>query len=295
VTCPSQCGRGNTGFPHYGEGGSDACGPRIGIMLGVWNPKPKPYPRTPPIMGPWWDVDFDVRLGGYTNVTDVAFINWQQQDSCRCRNFALSPNPSSGDLAPTGFVSRLQLSNVDSSAVFHVPPSEGGKVTFDNCVDFVCTGLNNTLLVDQDGSLTGHSSGATLLPLDPNLVINDARATAKTDMISYVVPGGQYRQLYFESMDPDRYTRRVQPVAVAGTGPAGTTSSKSALNCYEDHRWDFDYTSLLRLSRFGVVVELGGAYNITYAGTPPQQQQFSMSGNAPDEGIIVRIKYAARS
>ena len=31
-------------------------------------------------------------------------------------------------------------------------------------------------------------------------------------MISYVVPGGQYRQLYFESMDPDRYTRRVQPL-----------------------------------------------------------------------------------
>ena len=138
-------------------------------------PKPKPYPRVPPIMGPWWDVDFDVRLGGYTNITNVAFVNWQQQDSCGCRNFAISPNPSAGDLRhwatyPTG------LSNVDANAVYHVPPSETSKVTFDDCVDFVCTGLNNTVLVDVDGSLTGHSEGASLLPLDPNLVIGDDRA-----------------------------------------------------------------------------------------------------------------------
>lgn len=100
------------------------------------------------------------------------------------------------------------------------------------------------------------------------------------------------RQLYFESMDPDRYSRRVTPVSVLGVGPSNTTTSNSTLNCYEDHRWDFDYTSLLRLSRFGAVVELGGSYAITYAGTPPQQQQFSMSGNGPDEGIVVKIKCA---
>lgn len=94
-------------------------------------------------------------------------------------------------------------------------------------------------------------------------------------------------------MDPDRYTRRVMPVSVTGMGPSNTTSSNSTLNCFEDMRWDFDYTSLLRLSRFGVVVELGGTYKITYPGTPPQQQQFSMSGNAPEEGIVIKIKYAA--
>jgi hypothetical protein len=86
----------------------------------------------------------------------------------------------------------------------------------------------------------------------------------------------------------------VQPVEVIGSGPSGTTGTKSILNCYEDHRWDFDYTSLLRLSRFSTVVELGGSYDITYAGTPPQQQQFSMSGNAPDEGVLVKIKYVLR-
>lgn len=77
---------------------------------------------------------------------------------------------------------------------------------------------------------------------------------------------------------------------VIGTGALETRSTKTVLNCYEDHRWDFDYTSLLRLSRFGAVVENGGSYDITYKGTPPQQQQFSMSGNLPDEGVLVKIK-----
>ena len=162
-------------------------------MFSAWNPKKKPYPRTPPIMGPWWDIDFDVRLGGYTNITNVALINWPQQDDCGCRNFAVSPNPSSGDLNPTGFISSVALSNVHESAIYHVPPSDPAKVNIEDCVDFVCTGLNNTLLVDEDGSLTGHAGGASLLPLDPQLVVDDSRAIATPDMISYVVPGGQYR------------------------------------------------------------------------------------------------------
>ena len=183
-------------------------------MFSAWNPKMKPYPRTPPIMGPWWDIDFDVRLGGYTNITDVALINWSQQDNCGCRNFAVSPNPSSGDLNPTGFISSVALSNVDASAIYHVPPSDPSKVTFEDCVDFVCTGLNNTLLVDEDGSLTGHPGGASLLPLDPQLVVGDTRALAQNAMLSYVVPGGQYRcgssmhsvYLFYLILTFDRYT-----------------------------------------------------------------------------------------
>ena len=85
------------------------------------------------------------------------------------------------------------------------------------------------------------------------------------------------------------------PVSVTGIGPSNTTSSNSTLNCYEDHRWDFDYTSLLRLSRFGAIVENGGAYAVLYAGDPPQQQQFSLSGNSPEEGIVVKIKCVTSS
>jgi hypothetical protein len=102
-----------------------------------------------------------------------------------------------------------------------------------------------------------------------------------------------FRQLYFESMDPDRYTRYLHPLSVRGIGPTNTTSSNSTLNSFEDHRWDFDYTSLLRLARFSAIVELGGTYTITFPGTPPQQQQFTMSGCRPEEGVVVKIKCAA--
>lgn len=139
-TCPSSCGRGNTGFPQYNEAGTDQCGARIGIMLAVYNPKPKPYPRQVPIKGPWWHIDFDVRLGGYTSISDVAFVNFPDEDSCGCGAFPVTPNPSSGDLAPTGFISKVEMSNVDLESVTHIPPSDTGKIVLEDCVDFVCTG-----------------------------------------------------------------------------------------------------------------------------------------------------------
>lgn len=126
-------------------------------------------------------------------MTDIALINWPQLDACGCRNFAVSANPSSGDLNPTGFISKAMLSNVDSDALWHVPPSDPAKVNHEDCVDFVCTGLNNTMLVDEDGSFTSTPEGATLLPLDPKLVQGDIRAQAIVNMTSYVVPGGKYR------------------------------------------------------------------------------------------------------
>jgi hypothetical protein len=164
-----------------------------GILVSAWNPKPKNYPRDVPIMGPWWDIDFDVRFGGYTNISDVALINWPKQDDCGCKTFAVAANPSSGDLNPTAFMSGVMKSGVDPHAICHVPPSDRSKATPDDCVNFECTGLNNTVLVDQDGSLTENSGGATILPLDPRLVVGDKRAVAIPEMHAYVVPGGQYR------------------------------------------------------------------------------------------------------
>jgi hypothetical protein len=101
---------------------------------------------------------------------------------------------------------------------------------------------------------------------------------------------GVCRQLYFESTDRDRYTRRLSPVTIGGGVTGGASGITNVLNSYEDRRWDFDYTSGLRLSRFTTIVELGGEYSISYAGTPPQQQQLSMSGNSAGEAVLVRIK-----
>lgn len=289
IACPASCG--SDGFPNYSEVGDAACGPRIGFTAAVWFDDPKAWPRAPPIMGPWWDVAADASLGGYTRIHDAALVNWPEQDTCGCRHFAITPNPSADDLTPTAFVSGVAAANVAEGAQYHSPPADPSRATFDNCVDFECTGLNHAVLVDTDGSLMG--SPASVIRGDPALAVNDTRTRYSAQMDAIVVTGGSYRELYFESLDPDRKSRRVQPVAVAGVGAEAGRGGFARLNCFEDHLWDFDYTSLLRLSRFAATVELGGAYTITYAGTPPQQQQISMSGNAQDEGILVRLKCAS--
>ena len=239
-------------------------------------------------MGPWSDVDADASLGGFTNMSDVALVNWPQEDSCGCRHFGITPNPTADDLSPTVFVQRIAQSNVASGAQYYTPPGDPRRATFDNCVEFECTGLNHAVLVDTDGSLVG--SPASVVRGDDNLVIGDTRSSYNALMDAYVIPGGSYRELYFESLDPDRKSRRVQPVSVVGSGAEASRTSVAKLNCFEDHLWDFDYTSLLRLSRFATTVELGGSYTVVYAGTPPQQHQVSMSGNSDDEGVLLRIK-----
>lgn len=282
-------------WPNYSEDGGAACGSRIGLTTSVWFNKPKPWPRTVPLMGPWSDVNADASLGGYTNMSDIALVNWPRTDYCECAHFAISPNPTSDDLTPTVFVNGIAQSGVADGAVYHPPRADPSRATFDNCVDFECTGLNHAVLVDTDGSLTGSPAsvicGSTDSEAFPRTSF-DPRGSYNSGMDAYVVPGANYRQVYFESLDPDRRTRRVQPVLVTGTGLGGTATHAFKLNAFEDHLWDFDYTSLLRMSRFATAVELGGNYSIQYAGTPPQQHQITMSGNAPEEGILLRIKCA---
>lgn len=51
--------------PFFSSNGG-SCGSRVGMLLGAWDSVAKPFPRSRPLMGPWWSIDMDVRLGGYT-------------------------------------------------------------------------------------------------------------------------------------------------------------------------------------------------------------------------------------
>ena len=74
-------------------------------------------------------------------------------------------------------------------------------------------------------------------------------------------------------------------------------SARNVLNSFADHHWDGFYTSQNRMSRWYTLFQ-GGLphssvtnmyYNITYTGTPPDNQRFSMRTNT--SSMIVRIKY----
>ena len=127
-------------------------------------------------------------------------------------------------------------------------------------------GLLNMVFKDLDGSFAG--SRGQVVSANSLAIGGDERCIFKTSWNAYWCPGTTYDVLNFESKDSDRYSRRVNPVEVRAVVNGG--NSTNVLNCYMDRRWDDDYTSLLRLSRFPAVVELGNQYNITFAGTNPR-------------------------
>jgi hypothetical protein len=69
------------------------------------------------------------------------------------------------------------------------------------------------------------------------------------------------------------------------------TTSRNVLNTFMDHRWDGFYTSMLRLSRFGALLQGGKnmVYTISYTSTPPQRQIFTLRANYTS--VILRIRY----
>lgn len=127
-------------------------------------------------------------------------------------------------------------------------------------------GLLNFVVEDADGSILGDKG--QIVSSNSMAIGQDSRCSFNNEWNSYACIGTSYAILNFESQDVDRYSRRVNPVVVEGI--VNGSPHKNSLNCYMDRRWDDDYTSLLRLSRFPAVVELNNEYNITFAGTNPR-------------------------
>ena len=159
----------------------------------------------------------------------------------------------------------------------------------DNCGEgTVCTGLNNVLLLDLDGSLLGHGARASLLTSPANG--STAHPTLCSPQpqwggLAYLCAGepaeeSRFDLMFFENSGGDSRSRYVHPVHVALANPseAGWGSTQH-LNAFEDNGWTLSYTSLKRLARFPAVVRLGEKYNITFAGTNPRQVTQNSSEN----------------
>ena len=93
--------------------------------------------------------------------------------------------------------------------------------------------------------------------------------------------------LLFESLDDDKWKRTVTPIKIT----SNKYGSENIVNTFMDHIWDGFYTGQLRLSRFPSIILTGAGerFNISYTGTPPQKQRFTL--NAEYAGVILRIKY----
>lgn len=98
--------------------------------------------------------------------------------------------------------------------------------------------------------------------------------------------------LTFESEDPDKMDRAMQPIYLQKEG----TSESNKLNAYMDHCWDGFYTCQSRLSRFHGIVKAGDSavYEIVYTGSPAKKQVFTIQASVFEQEsakIMVRIYY----
>ena len=94
--------------------------------------------------------------------------------------------------------------------------------------------------------------------------------------------------MLFDSEDPDRMDRSVQPVYVQHFD----SGFDNKLNSFMDHCWDGFYTCQKRESRFPTVVyQVWDEYNLEYTGTPPNKQSFRLYGKPGSKGFLVTIKY----
>jgi len=81
-------------------------------------------------------------------------------------------------------------------------------------------------------------------------------------------------QLLFESEDPDKLDRSLQPIYAQLQG----TRIDNKVNSFMDHVWDGFYTGQIRMSRFPIIMYLpqGAVYDIVYTGSPPKKQFYSL-------------------
>lgn len=80
----------------------------------------------------------------------------------------------------------------------------------------------------------------------------------------------------------------MQPVFIGLNG----TKQANKLNSFMDNTWDGFYAGQIRLSRFPALIDgNGGAYNISFTGSPAKKLRFIFNSNNKTAGMTIRIAY----
>lgn len=241
---------------------------------GVW-------PRTQP-PSPYYGADADAVVGGQVILDGVSFEGFGGADAAAIANGDAGRFATFPDAYPPMVVRRLTFAPGDRRV--WMGDADPGWRTDNDCGDGAdCTGyLNTRLLVDTDGSLTG-VSGAQLLPRNLPLLSAHPLCRLREEWNAFLCAGTRFRLLYFESADPDKLTRRLWPVRVAGRH--GTT----ALAGFEDHLWNGGWTSMLRLNRYVAPIEEEA--NVTFTGSLPRKLVLQMPHAHAPEAAKIFVSY----
>lgn len=245
-------------------------------MATIYDAQTKSFPKKVPhkLLS---TIESDAGFSGLIELSDITISNWTLQDQCGFHNSILSTNPSASDATPTHHLKKFNYNkndaNVDTRALIYMDSPNDAWINPDDCVDMSCTGLYNVIFkLDDETILPDDGLIGQIVPNYPLAFSDDLRCRFEPDWNAFKCGNSDYEILTFESLDEDRYSRRLHPVNVSNVGDV--YSYQSYLNSYMDRRWDDSYTSLLRLSRFPVVVELGKQFNIEFQGSNPRKLRY---------------------
>jgi len=181
------------------------------------------------------------------------------------------------------FTSALTLTNVSAENRIYFEQPKDSWIGVDDCGGWFCTGINNILVRDDDGTLAGDALPATYMPYQES--VSGEGCVQSENENALVCNNTNWALLTFESGDIDTKDRLISPVNV-------TTEDgyRNDLNSYMDHVWDGFYTGLKRLSRFHAVVESDKQYNIQYTGTIPNVMRYQLTGAIDNTKFILFSK-----
>eukprot|EP00898_Chlorokybus_atmophyticus_P004648 jgi/Chlat1/5184/Chrsp33S05041 len=265
------------------------CAPRMGIMLtGFYKGTTSHFKSMPPLPTflPWHLVKTDATFSGKATYDGITLVDWPVADGCGHALYAIATNPISSDITRPQVFTDLTLTRVDNNAMLFLDSPNPAWVNPSDCVDMDCTGPLNAIV---KYTLTGSNTVVVAVSNNPSAV-DTTHCTIVPAWNAFKCTAVSYTLLVFESLDNDHLTRRVSPVHVSSTG---AFTYDNHINSMMDHMWDFQYTSLLRESRFPAMLKPNYKYRIAFSGTPPRNMRFQMEDASPNEGVVLAIKYTS--
>lgn len=211
--------------------------------------------------------------------------------------------PKASDyIGPSDF-ENITFRNVENKGMVYMWDPNPKWANKKDCGEFPCTAPKNTVYSFKGTKVEGPAK-PTLNGLADFQIVPDVKGyTSKFPTCKLVSDWNAYQCnteglgiLLFESEDPDKFDRSLQPVYLEFNGDA---TARNKLNSYMDHVWDGFYAGQIRRSRFPGLVYGGkqagkaGAplYTIVFTGTPAKKFRFTFLSHSKTAGITVKIAY----
>ena len=206
------------------------------------------------------------------------------------KNFAFKPHTAANDQSGSVYLFTSKCTNCDANSYLLAPNSNPNLIGwFGGCGDIVCTGFENYLIQDFDGTFLG--SKATIVPTNSLIGKNEADCVYSSSMNAYTCSRSDFSVLEYQNIAADFNTRIMWPVSLKYDSGNYTTLT----NGWAEWQWLGLEPQNKRIGRFVSIVKLNQTYNMSFTAQPPAELQVQIQKRQPqgEKGhyIIARIYY----